>query len=64
MGIVEGILVIPSIGTCYPDTCSQGDIKTLLQNVFEKLFPILTPTLYYCATDTKPDFDAADISVM
>jgi hypothetical protein len=64
MSSQEGIRVIPSVGTCFPASCSNRDVQKVLNNTMQAYLSNVIPIVHYCATDTKPDFDVADISVM
>lgn len=74
--------MIPSLGACFPNSCSQQDIQQLMINYIDMVYTgdalqtsnavqadynpegLLWPYVLACYEEKKPDFDAADISVM
>ncbi|CAL8129603.1 unnamed protein product [Orchesella dallaii] len=72
----EGVLISPSLGVCMPNSCSNLEIQQILINAFDMMYtPIKGSELYPeglmwpsplggCYDKAKPDFDAADISVI
>lgn len=70
-----GVLILPSMGICFPNSCTQPDIQLVMMNSFDLMYKtflnnsiprdaLLWPAVAYCYEGKKPDYDAADISVM
>jgi len=60
----EGIFMYISFGTCFPSSCSSEDNLRLVSTLLAVLKIPLVGVPLSCYTDEKPDFDAADYSVM
>lgn len=60
------IPVLPSIGTCFPSTCSQDDILLMFMAAMQELAPNL-PLMFYpnaCYTNEKPPLSTGAIVMM
>lgn len=68
-------MISPSLGVCFPNSCTQPDVNRIMVNALYLMYTrnepeIEDPTGYLwpytiaCYESKKPDYDAADISVM
>lgn len=66
-------VMIPSVGVCMPNSCSDSEIHALFTNILLKLYESLPggnpemmpfPLVAMCSEKAKPALSAGDITMM